>query len=632
MYFLYDIISSQDIMKKLIRRNDMKRVLLLSLLLLLIFSAQLPEQAMARHKIGDVIGSVVATDIKTFINGKIIPSYNINGRTAVIVQQLPAYGILNSFDEETRVLSLSYSGKNSGGFVGENKSDKEPGTVLFNVSYTDITAEFGGTVLESFNIQSLTAVYADELAALCGEYVWDENDRIVSITLTGGKEAEAEAVFAMRTLPSNLNPMTKESSTARWGEPGKSHIVQNGSGFYAVEICENINIEEYDSNKVLVNSFAIPKELQLFGTLYAGENYNYIAFGQPNYEQDDTKEVIKIVIYDKAFIKISEISVRDCFTVLPFDASNASMCENGRYLMLHTSRTQYMDESGNLPQTQLTVIVDKWNWNVVNSLFKFQSDHTSHALFGFSLAEDDRFVTADLSDAVPERGIILRAIDFEGRVFGQQNILAVPGELGANCTGVSPGGFVRTKSGYLLAFNSVDHSRATSYNSMGIDGLERDDRDIYLIYADHDSWAVNTHLIEGYSYNNFSGSTPHIVPAGNDRFVILWEEFDESALSRGIKYVVVNSAGETIKKSNLIKYASGREIHLPADSFEIYDGKCVMWYLNTEYGRIFYCVNVSDEEKNPNFSAEQPEINSENNLEEKPQKENKKKITEVEGI
>ena len=71
-------------------------------------------------------------------------------------------------------------------------------------------------------------------------------------------------------------------------------------------------------------------------------------------------------------MKISEVSINNCKTALPFDASIGDMCENDRYLVLHTSRSQYKEENGERPQTQLTVIIDKQTWQVVNMLGKFQ--------------------------------------------------------------------------------------------------------------------------------------------------------------------------------------------------------------------------------------------------------------------
>lgn len=62
-------------------------------------AAVLPASFAAAFQIGDVIGEVLLTDIRTYIDGEPIKSYNIAGRTAVIAQDLADYGFSVSFDE-----------------------------------------------------------------------------------------------------------------------------------------------------------------------------------------------------------------------------------------------------------------------------------------------------------------------------------------------------------------------------------------------------------------------------------------------------------------------------------------------------------------------------------------------------
>ncbi|WP_432665265.1 hypothetical protein R9X47_03230 [Wukongibacter baidiensis] len=57
-------------------------------------------------KIGDIIGQVFYTDIVTVIDGKTIPSVNIGGRTAIIVEDLSDYGYDVTWSNETRTLDV----------------------------------------------------------------------------------------------------------------------------------------------------------------------------------------------------------------------------------------------------------------------------------------------------------------------------------------------------------------------------------------------------------------------------------------------------------------------------------------------------------------------------------------------
>lgn len=58
--------------------------------------------------IGKVIGSIYKTDIKAYVNGKGIPSYNIGGRTIVLIEDLnEGYGFTTHWDAEKRTISAT---------------------------------------------------------------------------------------------------------------------------------------------------------------------------------------------------------------------------------------------------------------------------------------------------------------------------------------------------------------------------------------------------------------------------------------------------------------------------------------------------------------------------------------------
>lgn len=58
---------------------------------------------------GDVAGQYYYTDIKTYLNGKEIESYNIGGRTFIVAENMRDYGYDVDWNEENRTLSISKS-------------------------------------------------------------------------------------------------------------------------------------------------------------------------------------------------------------------------------------------------------------------------------------------------------------------------------------------------------------------------------------------------------------------------------------------------------------------------------------------------------------------------------------------
>ena len=82
-----------------------KSVVLLSILALL---AAVSATAAAKPlKIGDVIGKIYYTDIKTYIDGKPIESVNIGGRTMISAEELQYMGYLVEWNGTARALNIT---------------------------------------------------------------------------------------------------------------------------------------------------------------------------------------------------------------------------------------------------------------------------------------------------------------------------------------------------------------------------------------------------------------------------------------------------------------------------------------------------------------------------------------------
>lgn len=546
--------------------------------------------------VGDKIEKVLSTDIVTYIEGIEVPSFNIAGRTAVVVENLNAMGLPFgvSYDDLTRTLTISDSDIfGTGGrdyfHFADSESTLPIGTPVMDVLYTDIKTYYDFTELESFNIGGFTCVYATDLAELYGVSRWNEEERTVNIYRK--REDIIASVLkesVTHKLPATESVITRGETMNRWESPAKSYLLEGDNGAYtAIEISDTINIETYDRNFRHTSSVKIKKELPLFGGFYAGEEYNYIAFGQENLSDSDSKTVIKIAVYDKAFKKVNEVAVTNCRTAIPFDASAGEMSENEDYLVLHTSRSQYQEPNGMRPQTQLTVIIDKKTWSVVNNMDKFQENHTSHALREFVKIDKGKIITANYSDTTPVRGAFLQELDFEGKLHRTQSLFNVGGPLAANCTGAMIGGFEVSDNGYLVSMSTIDHSLATNYTNVNIEGIETENRDVYLLWADKNTWQIRRTRITDYSDKKPSASVPYLVKLEGGDFMVLWQRFsDDSNISNTLCYAFIDSFG------NQIGETLTAEGQLSESCRPIVKGDKVIWYVNTGSSRDFYAINA----------------------------------------
>ncbi len=134
---------------------------------------------------GDIAGRIYATDIKTCINGVWVDSYNIGGKTVVIVED-----ITNQHQYWDSIRTLEIYDFNPERLVsGENSNNKKPGTVLGNIYETDIKTYFRGKKLESYSLDGKMAVVVEELgndntfSEIGGRYVWSESLRTLNLEL-----------------------------------------------------------------------------------------------------------------------------------------------------------------------------------------------------------------------------------------------------------------------------------------------------------------------------------------------------------------------------------------------------------------------------------------------------------------
>lgn len=131
--------------------------------------------------VGSKINSYLNTDIVARIDGTPIRSYNIDGYTVIIAEDLKNYGFNVNFDNEKRILYVDdVKGEITSTYTDSAFSGKV-GDVAGDVLYTDIDTYVNGLPVKSYNIGGLTAIYISDLQCF-GSVVWNENERTICLT------------------------------------------------------------------------------------------------------------------------------------------------------------------------------------------------------------------------------------------------------------------------------------------------------------------------------------------------------------------------------------------------------------------------------------------------------------------
>lgn len=172
-----------------------KRVFALALSAALAAALVLPAQA-----VGEVVGHIYHTDIVAKIDGRPIPSYNIGGQTAVMVEDLKEYGFDVVWYGPKRSLTVErVPGKEMTRDYQPEDRTQPVGAVAGDILATDIVAYVQGELVPSFNIQGHTALLLSALSS-SGTLSWDGESRTAEVTLASdlalaldGMTAELEA-------------------------------------------------------------------------------------------------------------------------------------------------------------------------------------------------------------------------------------------------------------------------------------------------------------------------------------------------------------------------------------------------------------------------------------------------------
>lgn len=111
-----------------------------------------------------------------------------------------------------------------------------------------------------------------------------------------------------------------------------------------------IYVESYDNSFRLTGRRKLQKELESYGGFYRGQDACYLIFGQSNTDEDDSREIVRVVKYDNNWNRVGAASIagRSEFGMqvrYPFEYGNVSAAECGGMLYIVTGHEGYVDES-----------------------------------------------------------------------------------------------------------------------------------------------------------------------------------------------------------------------------------------------------------------------------------------------
>ena len=367
---------------------------------------------------------------------------------------------------------------------------------------------------------------------------------LLALCLTLALLPATASAAGVNPAPSYNKHAQQYTNNQRWAETVKSHLFVNPSGnLTRVEYYNGkVIVEDYDSKFQIQSNRSIPMELPIWGGFFAGETYNFFIFGQNNPNQDDQREVIRVVKYSKDWQRLGACSIKGANTYEPFASGSLRCAEYGGHLYVHTCHTMYnnsRDKSHH--QASMTFHVDEstmqWGGTFQVGFSNWGYVYVSHSFNQFILIDSEgHMVTLDHGDGYP-RGIALfrnhakagqdklfemisdSPFDENYGKYGTSRLMQkISGPVGYNDTGVAVGGFVETSSGYLVAYNYTGN-----YTSSSVP------RELYMAYVPKENieGAYINHW--GFKSGDFTDkkdvniSNPQLVSTGLDGGYMLWQ-------------------------------------------------------------------------------------------------------------
>ncbi len=461
-------------------------------------------------------------------------------------------------------------------------------------STVQLTASTNGTLSESYSWSSSNPKVAS-VNANGKVFGWSEGSATITVTTKSGIKATFKVTvspglpvsspkkFTVSTKGIKSNNASSNNYTV-WSKVVNSYLLQNSDGtFTRAEFVDNqVVLETYSSDGTLKSTKKISAELPVFGGCYSGASYNFLVFGQNNTSDSESKEVLRIVKYNKSWSKLGSVSVNGANTHIPFDAGSLRMTETGGKLYIYTCHEMFADESGVNHQANMTFVVNESSMKIVDEYYDVmnlaQAGYVSHSFNQFIQTDGKNVYRVDHGDAYP-RAVSITSCAVNGKITDVNYTLPVDlsNVTGYNPTGASVGGFELSSSNCIIAGNAVDYTKSNA----DCNGK----RNIFVSITDKSLGASKVVWLTKYAASSeITVYTPQLVKIGDDQFLIAWEERDGSNNIQ-TRFATIDDNG------NLTSDVVSLSLRLSdCKPIKCNDG-LVRWYVTNNAAPVIYVVN-----------------------------------------
>jgi len=367
----------------------------------------------------------------------------------------------------------------------------------------------------------------------------------------------------------------------------ESYLLKNEDGtFTRLEHDDGTLVREtYNESFELLSSTVMELELPYFSGFYEGSEHYFIAFDDSNPDEDDQKEVIRLVCYSKSWQRLGAASLRGVQAVCAAYAGSFRMTELNGNIYAETGRLMYETPDGLNHQSNLffyAEIADMCDEDQTCEAKQIHAGYVSHSFNQFVIADGERLLTLDHGDAYPRAAVIQEYVWNE---FGNLYVIAEAyvmdfyGELGDNATGAELGAFDCSSTSYITAgISVVQDGTVEPYGQ----------RNIFLGITPKErltSEATDIRWVTNYAPDaDITVGIPYMVKINADKFLLMWMEDDM------LRYVFIDGNGNLLGE---IYSASA----MLSDCVPIVHEKRLYWYVTDHSKPLFFTLSLEEPSK-----------------------------------
>lgn len=433
------------------------------------------------------------------------------------------------------------------------------------------------TFTDAASVSAWASTYVDQASALGimegdemgrfnpkGTITWNEAAVMVDRAFTSATALRSEQLAgAGMTLLQSQAPVMATSSVYLENTP--LWLIPDADGGYAVVSVEEaqLRVETFSGDGASQGIRTLPAELSIFGGFYVGEDGYYAAYGQENKEENDGKEVYRIVKYDRSWNRVGAASITggESYTIRPYYFTDSTgMAEEDGVLVLHTARLRYTSSDGLNHQSNFTARIRTSDMSVLETSSEFPANHVSHSFAQDVIFADGAPVYADLGDAYP------RSFAISQSSGTQAEVLPFYGAIGDNTTHAALGGVAASDGYYLLAGASAPQTDASSWKEERMnallavvpkDGFPAGKADIQWLtsYTDGSEWVEDVRL----------------VAVNDNTFVVMWQTRNAAGKAGDFSYALFDGQGRQMGSTQTVA-----DYQMPTGNVVV-DGETLTW-------------------------------------------------------